>query len=102
MLREWLDERGDAPGSLLNGKNSDSLSPRAVEQLLAKYSAEVGLERATPHTLRHIFCKSLVDAGESLDRVVTLAGHENLNTTVKYTKATGRDLQKAVEKLAWE
>jgi len=101
-LKRWLDVRGGSPGFLFTGKGSGSLTPRAVEQLLKKYSSRAGLEQITPHTLRHTFCKSLIDAGEPLDRVATLAGHENLNTTAKYTRATGRDLQKAVERLAWE
>lgn len=101
-VTEWLKIRGDAPGALFTGRKGSSLTPRAVEYLLKKYSSKAGLENVTPHVFRHTFCKSLVDAGEPLDRVATLAGHENLNTTAKYTKATGRDLQKAVEKLAWE
>ncbi len=47
-------------------------------------------------------CKSFKDAGKSLDRVVTLKDHKNLNTTAKYTRATRKDLQRAVEKLTWE
>ncbi len=101
-LKEWLEVRENNSKALFTGKGSDSLSPRAVEYLIKKYSSRAGLENVTPHVLRHTFCKSLVDTGESLDRVAILAGHENLNTTAKYTKATGRDLQNAVEKLAWE
>ena len=52
--------------------------------------------------LRHTFCKSLVDSGESLDRVALLAGHSNLNTTARYTRASARDLERAVERLEWE
>jgi len=101
-LKEWLKVRENSSKALFTGRGSGSLSPRAVEYLIKKYSSRAGLEDVTPHVLRHTFCKSLVDAGESLDRVATLAGHENLNTTSKYTKATGRDLQNAVEKLAWK
>ncbi|WP_341474038.1 site-specific integrase [Desulfofundulus thermobenzoicus] len=57
---------------------------------------------ATPHRLRHTFCKMLVDAGKSLDRVAVLAGHSNLNTTARYTRPGAKDLERAMEKLAWE
>ncbi|MGB9792135.1 MAG: tyrosine-type recombinase/integrase [Thermacetogeniaceae bacterium] len=57
---------------------------------------------ATPHSFRHTFCKMLLDAGESLDKVAVLAGHGNLNTTARYTRPGRRGLEKAVEKLAWE
>lgn len=101
-LNEWLDTRENNSKALFNGKGSNSLSTRAIGYLLEKYSYRAGLEKVTPHVLRHTFCKSLIDAGESLDRVATLAGHENLNTTARYTRATGKDLQRAVERLAWE
>ncbi|GAW92774.1 phage integrase family protein [Calderihabitans maritimus] len=44
----------------------------------------------------------MIDAGESLDRVAVLAGHSNLNTTARYTRPSDKDLQRAVERLAWE
>lgn len=100
-LKEWLDKRSNVPGSSFSGKKSDSLSPRAVEQLLGKYSSMAGLEKVTPHTLRHTFCKSLIYAGESLDRVATLAGHSSLNITKRYIAPSTDDLQEAVESIAW-
>lgn len=101
-LKEWLDIRGEAPGPLFTSQKNGPLSPRAVEYLISRYAYEARLEHVTPHTLRHTFCKSLVDTGESLDRVAVLAGHSNLNTTARYTQPTENDLQKAVERLAWE
>ncbi len=77
------------------------MTRRAAEKAVAKYARLAGVE-ATPHSLRHTFCKMLVDAGESLDRVAALAGHENLNTTARYTRPGRADLEKAVEKIAWE
>lgn len=101
-LRDWLTIRSEAPGPLFISQKGGPLSPRAVEHLLAKYAYAARLEGVTPHVLRHTFCKSLIDAGESLDRVAVLAGHSNLNTTARYTRPSGADLQKAVERLAWE
>jgi len=68
-LKDWLAVRGEAPGPLFTSQKGGSLSPRAVEYLLAKYSYDARLEGVTPHVLRHTFSKSLIDAGESLDRV---------------------------------
>jgi site-specific recombinase XerD len=101
-LKEWLGIRGNDSKALFTGKRSNSLSTRAVGYLLEKYSFRAGLEKVTPHVLRHTFCKSLVDAGESLDRVATLAGHENLNTTARYTTPTQKDLQRSVENISWQ
>jgi integrase/recombinase XerC len=104
-LQDWLEERGDAPGPVFTrqkGFTGEGLTPRRVQYMIRDYAIAAGLEGVSPHTLRHTFCKSLVDAGESLDRVAALAGHANLNTTARYTQPTRKDLQKAVDRLAWE
>ncbi|MDI3538246.1 MAG: hypothetical protein PWQ13_269, partial [Bacillota bacterium] len=104
-LQDWLEERGDAPGPVFTrqkGFTGEGLTPRRVQYMIRDYAVAAGLEGVSPHTLRHTFCKSLVDAGESLDRVAALAGHANLNTTARYTQPTRKDLQKAVDRLAWE
>lgn len=75
---------------------------RAVQKALARYARRVGIEgRVTPHMVQHTFCKALVDAGESLDRVAALAGHSSLKTTPRYTKPTAQDLEGAVSRLEW-
>ena len=52
----------------------------------------------SPHTLRHTFAHNL-SGKVQLDRVATLLGHANLNTTRKYTAPGERDLQAAVDTL---
>lgn len=86
---------------LFPGRRGRYLSTRAAENILTKYGRLARLD-VTPHMLRHTFGKMLVDAGESLDRVAALMGHSNLNTTARYTRPSAQDLERAVEKLAWE
>lgn len=69
---------------------------------MCRYGSLARLRGVTVHTLRHTFCKMLIDAGESLDRVAALAGHANLSTTARYTKSWFPDLKKAAARLAWE
>ncbi|RPF49200.1 integrase/recombinase XerC [Thermodesulfitimonas autotrophica] len=99
ILGEYLS--GLSGEWLFPGKNGGPMTRRAAEKALAKYGRLAGVE-VTPHRLRHTFCKMLVDAGESLDRVAMLAGHSNLNTTARYTRPGKADLEAAVEKIAWE
>lgn len=75
------------------------LTPRGVQMVLAKYTTRAGLDKVSPHTLRHTFCKNLVDAGVGLERVAALAGHVSLDTTRRYCLPSLRDLEKAVELL---
>lgn len=73
------------------------LTSRGVQMLLARYLAPAGLDGASPHTLRHSFCKNLVDAGVGLEQVAALAGHENLDVTRRYCEPSLKDLQKSVD-----
>jgi len=99
VLAEYLaDLKGEW---VFPGKNGGHLTVRAAQKALEKYGRLAGVE-VTPHRLRHTFCKMLVDAGEALDRVALLAGHENLNTTSRYTRPGRADLEAAVEKIAWQ
>lgn len=43
--------------------------------------------------------KALIDTGISLDKVATLLGHSNLNTTRIYTTPSEEELSDALEKL---
>lgn len=101
-MKAWLEVRGDGPGPLFTSRRGGGITPRGVEHLIAHYAYDARLENVTPHTLRHTFCKQLVDAGESLDRVAVLAGHASLNTTARYTRPTVKDLEIAVGRLEWE
>ena len=77
------------------------LTPRGVQNLLSKYAA-AGLEEVSPHTLRHTFCKNLVDAGVGLEKVAALAGHESLETTRRYCEPSLKDLERVVELIGEE
>ncbi|MDI6906414.1 MAG: tyrosine-type recombinase/integrase [Thermoanaerobacterales bacterium] len=98
VLAEYVAGLG---GEWLFPGRGGHMTRRAAEKMLTRLGRLAGLE-VTPHRLRHTFCKMLVDAGESLDRVAALAGHGNLNTTARYTRPGIEDLERAVEKLAWE
>ena len=60
------------------------------------YNAKLDPQEVSPHTLQHTFAKRLVDAGVSLEKVATLLGHSNLNTTRIYLTPGRQDLENAV------
>jgi integrase/recombinase XerC len=104
VLKDWIGERESGP-LFTSQKRGGRLTARAVEQMISRYAYAAHLGegvKVTPHVLRHIFCKGLIDNEVSIDQVAALAGHGNINTTAKYTKPSQRDLQRAVEKMSWE
>lgn len=99
-LNLYLEVRPDAQHDyLLVGKQRGRLKPWGIQYVAGKYAYLAKLDDVTPHTLRYTFGKNLVDAGVSLDKVATLLGHKNLNTTRMYTRPSGADLAHAVERL---
>ena len=68
--------------------------------MVKKYARRAGLEGVSPHTLRHTFGKSALDAGVDLVTVAALMGHDSVETIAIYTHPSHRDLEQAVEKLS--
>jgi len=78
------------------------LTPRGVQSLFRKYADPVKLNNLSPHSLRHTFCKNLLNAGISLEKIAILAGHESLDTTKLYLEPSLKDLANAVEAISEE
>ena len=76
-----------------------ALGSRGVQLLLKRLRFPEELGMISPHQLRHTFCKNLVDAGISLEKVASLAGHERLDTTKLYCQPSFADLSEAVERI---
>jgi len=79
-----------------------NLSSRGIQLMFKRLLKNSDLQSVTPHQLRHTFCKNLVDAGVSLEKVASLAGHESLDTTKIYCTPSLYDLSQAVEKIGEE
>jgi site-specific recombinase XerD len=84
---------------LFLGQRGEPLQTDGVQLIVRKLARRAGLEKVTPHVLRHSFAKHVLDAGEDLATVSRLLGHERLETTAIYTEPTARDLEEAVARL---
>jgi site-specific recombinase XerD len=81
------------------GENG-ALSSRSVQRVVLRFGNDAGLERLTPHVLRHTFGKNLIDSGVGIEKVAALLGNANLNTTRVYITPNQNDLEKAVDQLS--
>ena len=53
----------------------------------------------SPHSLRHYFCSSALEAGYTISEVAMLAGHSNIHTTMRYTNPTMQKIKERAELL---
>jgi len=85
--------------ALFLGQRSEGVQSKTIQRAVQRFTKKAGLKNVTPHTLRHSFAKALIDAGVSLEKVATLLGHSNLNTTRIYTTPGEEDLEDAVGRI---
>lgn len=100
ILLNWLEQ--NKTNILFPSRKGKQLAEKSVFNIVAKYAYNARLKKVSPHTLRHTFCKNLLDAGIPIDRVAILAGHSKLDITKRYTMPSEADLVEAIERLAWE
>lgn len=53
----------------------------------------------SPHSLRHYFCSSALEAGYTISEVAMLAGHSNIHTSMRYTNPRMQKLKEKAEYL---
>jgi site-specific recombinase XerD len=100
-LRDYLAVRPlSADDHVFLGQRRTGLEDRMMRVLVRRYGERAGIADLTPHQLRHTFARTLLSSGVDIVAVAQLLGHQNVATTMVYTRASADDLRAAVERLA--
>ena len=90
--------RDDSKNYLILNQRGGSLSRISVFNLIKKLALEAGIKKAiSPHTLRHSFATTLIEAGANLRAVQQMLGHESITTTEIYTHIDKAYLKTVIE-----
>lgn len=103
-LLEYLKTRGSLKpaDSILLSKQGKQPTVRALQLIVKGLARRAKITRInlTPHTLRHTFATSYLQSNPSgLIELAALLGHDSLNTTAIYTKASKEKLSQGVENI---
>ena len=100
-LQSWLEARPPVASPNVFIGERGRLTDRGIRNLCDKYSAICGL-KLHPHLLRHTMAHQfLADNQNDLVSLAQILGHENLNTTARYTKRTQDQLGEASDRLSY-
>jgi integrase/recombinase XerD len=117
VLKVWLGYRMGSDKEvhresqyLFVSERSGQMTTRAISFMVDSYFERCGLLERTAngekldgqhscHSLRHLFCKSLVNAGVPIQNVAKLAGHDSIQTTLRYVEPSQQDLRKAINSI---
>jgi len=101
VLEEYLPTRSpNGVYTFPSGTSGHALRERARGYSRKKYAPVAKLDDVSPHDWRHRFGYRMAES-VPLHRLAQIMGHDSLDTTKLSIQGTKKDLQQAVETIAW-
>jgi site-specific recombinase XerD len=104
-LAVWLVRRGSDAGPLFQPINKGGriiarrMTDAAIRNMLVKRANEAEIKHVSPHDLRRSFVGDMLEAGADIHQVQLLAGHTNVQTTLRYDRRPEHAKKRAAQLL---
>jgi len=100
-LQTYLETRPPMESPIVFAGERGAITDAGIRALCRKYSGVISV-RLHPHIFRHTMAKQfLADNRNDLVSLAQILGHENLNTTSRYSQRNGEQLAEAADRLSW-
>lgn len=116
VFKTWLSYRSSSDKAIHDdsryvfvSERSGQMTTRAIAYVVDGYLEKSGLltrahDGSKPdgfscHSLRHTFCKGLVNAGWPIQNVARVAGHDSIQTTMRYVEPSADELNDAMKQM---
>ena len=104
LLLSWLKDRelyfaDAATNALFVSQLKERISIYTIGQLVEKYTKTIKGKHITPHKLRATACTLMSTQGVPLQVIKEIAGHENVQTTMRYVGVMEQEKEKATNVL---
>lgn len=94
-----LDQEWDKQtGPLFVSLKRQRISYWAVNDIVKEYTAIIGMDNYSCHTLRHSYGTAIYNLTKDIDYTRKKLGHENVNTTLRYINETDKEIDDLVSK----
>ena len=104
ILLSWIKDRelyfSDAQtNALFVSQLKERISVQTIGQLVEKYTKTIKGKHITPHKLRATACTLMSTQGIPVQVIKEIAGHENIQTTMRYVGVMEKEKEKATNVL---
>lgn len=105
-IRQWRKYRGHDAGPLFNPINKIGrilnlpLSGQSIYHIVQQRAQQAKIGHLSPHDLRRTFVTRLLESGVDLNITRQLAGHQDIQTTVRYDLRDQKTQRQAIAKLS--
>ncbi|MBN1385192.1 MAG: tyrosine-type recombinase/integrase [Elusimicrobia bacterium] len=86
-------------GLVFTNENKEKYTISSLEKQFERITKKAGIQKCSPHSLRHTFASHLVMSGIDLVTVKELLGHSTITTTMIYAHLSKPHIKKAVSRL---